>query len=78
MATLTLEVDDAVLAEARATAQARGSSLERELLNKVRDLSSSKGASRQRRAVERLIERANAHPHVIEGGMPTREERNSR
>lgn len=78
MATLTLEVDDTVLAEARATAQARGSSLERELLDKVRDLSSHKGVSRQREAVERLIARAKAHPHAIEGGMPTREERNSR
>ena len=74
--TLTLEVDEDVLARAEARSKARGVDLRSELVSKLEELGS--GASRQRDAVERMLSRANAHPHVLDGSMPNREERNAR
>jgi hypothetical protein len=77
MTTLILEVDDQVLAKAEAAARASGLDVRAELVSKLEEIAAHR-PSRQLEAVQRLIDRANANPSYLEGGMPNREERNSR
>jgi hypothetical protein len=77
MATLSLEVDSDLLARAEEVSQLRGRDLRQELLAKVVEISNPH-PSQQSDAVRRLIEMADAFPTYLEGGMPSREERNAR
>jgi hypothetical protein len=77
MATVTIGVDDQLLAEVQSALRARGSSVEQELENAMHHLCGAE-FSPQREAVERMIARAIDHPHSLPGGMPSREERNAR
>jgi hypothetical protein len=78
MATLILEVDDAVLARAENEARRRGIDLKSELLARVQSISTTSTAEMQMDAVRRMEELSKKYPMVIEGGMPSREERNAR
>jgi hypothetical protein len=78
MATLILEVDDAVLARAEDDARRRGKDLKSELIARVESIGSESTAERQIAAVRRMEELSKAYPGYIEGAMPNREERNAR
>jgi len=77
MATLLLEVDSDLLARAEEISQKRGSDLRQELLAKVIEIGNHR-PSEQSDAVHRLIEMADSFPTYLDGGMPSREERNAR
>ncbi|MDE1162937.1 MAG: hypothetical protein PW792_13475 [Acidobacteriaceae bacterium] len=80
MATLTLQVDADLLARAEAAAKSAGTDVESQLLRKLEELGSREksGRSEQFDAVRRMIEISDANPAYLEGGMPSREERNAR
>jgi len=77
MSTLTLEVDDQILARAEEGARASGRDIRAELLSKLEELA-GQTPSRQLAAVQRLIARAKEHPAALDGPMPGRDERNAR
>jgi hypothetical protein len=77
MTTLTLEVDDQILARAEAGARASGRDVRAELLSKLEELA-GQTSSKQLAAVRRLIARAKENPATLDGPMPDREERNAR
>ncbi len=78
MATLILEIDDAVLARAEEDARRRGKDLKSELVASVESIGRKSTPEVQMAAVKRMEELSKMYPMVIEGGMPNREERNSR
>jgi hypothetical protein len=77
MATLKLDIDADLLARAEEASHLRGADLRSELMARVKELG-TKRPSKQSEAVRRLIEMADASPGYLEGGMPDREERNTR
>lgn len=79
MAAVTLEVDDELLARAEVAAKHRGTDLKSSLFAEIRRLARDPRSPEERRAaLEESFRRADLNPIRIEGGMPSREERNAR
>jgi len=78
MATLTLELEDDVLARAEAAAaRVPGRTLQSVLIAQAESMAKDfprDGAA----ALRRLFDLADANPSYLKGGMPSREERNAR
>ena len=77
MSTLTIEVDDELLARAEAASRASGLDVRAELVSRLEELAAEK-PSRQHEAMQRFVARAEARSYSLEGGMPDRDERNAR
>ena len=81
MTTLLLEIDEETLARAKRQAEEHGCDIREELVVHVKAAEPSTQAecvAKQTGAFKRLMELSKLYPIVIEGGMPSREERNAR
>ena len=77
MTTLTLQVDDEVLARAVAASRDAGLDVSSQLLAKLEEIGAGK-SNRAHEAIKRFVERAQKNPVQFSGTLPGRDERNSR